>query len=138
MISANTNILLIDNRDSFTYNLVQAFEELGCFVEVLAVSDNCLPVLNKFQRIVFSPGPGLPDDFPVMFEILLGTILLQLGFGNGAIAAMVFTAPSFGLFTLVLTKNKLGGYKVPLIIIGITFIFGIGAGLFAELLTKFF
>jgi uncharacterized membrane protein YraQ (UPF0718 family) len=75
---------------------------------------------------------------PVLFEILLGTILLQLGFGNGAIAAMVFTAPSYGLFTLVLTKNKLGGYKVPLILIGITFIFGIGAGLLAEVLTKYF
>jgi uncharacterized membrane protein YraQ (UPF0718 family) len=76
-------------------------------------------------------------SIPVMFEILLGTILLQLGFSNGAIAAMVFTAPSFGLFTLVLTKEKLGGVKVPLILIGITFIFGIGAGLFADFLSKF-
>jgi hypothetical protein len=40
------------------------------------------------------------------------------------------------LFTLVLTKEKLGGYKVPLVIIGITFLFGIGAGLLADLLTK--
>ncbi len=77
-------------------------------------------------------------SIPVMFEILLGTILLQLGFGNGAVAAMVFTAPSFGLFTLILTKKQLGGYKVPLIIIFITFLFGIGAGLFAEFLTKLF
>jgi hypothetical protein len=61
---------------------------------------------------------------------------LNLGFSNAAIAAMVFTAPSFGLFTLVLTKEKLGGYKVPLVIIGITFLFGIGAGLLADLLTK--
>ena len=75
-------------------------------------------------------------SIPVLFEILLGTILLNLGFSNGAIAAMVFTAPSFGLFTLVLTKEKLGGVKVPLIIIAITFIFGIGAGLLSEFLTK--
>lgn len=75
-------------------------------------------------------------SIPVLFEILLGTILLNLGFSNGAIAAMVFTAPSFGLFTLVLTKQKLGGYKVPVIILGITFIFGIGAGLLSEFLTK--
>ncbi|MBI3503097.1 MAG: permease [Bacteroidetes bacterium] len=77
-------------------------------------------------------------SIPVMFEILLGTILLHLGFSNGAIAAMVFTAPSFGLFTLVLTKEKLGGLKVPLILIAVTFIFGIGAGLLTETLTKFF
>jgi uncharacterized membrane protein YraQ (UPF0718 family) len=80
---------------------------------------------------------GTMLSVPVLFEILLGTILLQLGFGDGAVAAMVFTAPSFGLFTLVLTKKQLGGYKVPLLIIGITFLFGIGAGLFAEFLNNF-
>ncbi len=73
-------------------------------------------------------------SIPVLFEILLGVILLQLGFSNGAIAAMVFTAPSFGIFTLVLTREKLGGVKVPIILIITTFIFGIGAGFFAEFL----
>lgn len=97
-----------------------------------------ITTFNSLLIIVIISFIGTLLSIPVMFEILLGTILLQLGFGNGAIAAMVFTAPSFGLFTLVLTKQKLGGFKVPLIIIGITFIFGIGAGLFAELLTKFF
>lgn len=76
-------------------------------------------------------------SIPVLFEILLGTMMLHLGFSNGAIAAMVLTAPSFGLFTLVLTKKKLGGVKVPLIIIGITFLFGIGAGLLADFISKF-
>jgi uncharacterized membrane protein YraQ (UPF0718 family) len=75
-------------------------------------------------------------SIPVLFEILLGTMMLQLGFSNGAIATMVLTAPSFGLFTLVLTKKKLGGIKVPLVIIGVTFLFGIGAGLLADLITK--
>jgi hypothetical protein len=75
---------------------------------------------------------------PVLFEILLGTILLHLGFSNGAIAVMVFTAPSYGLFTMVLTKQKLGGFKIPLLLLGITFVFGIGAGLLADFLTKFF
>lgn len=77
-------------------------------------------------------------SIPVLFEILLGTVLFQLGFSDGAIAAMLFTAPSYGIFTLVLTKEKLGGYKVPIILILTTFVFGIGAGLFAEFLTKFF
>jgi len=93
---------------------------------------------NSILIIVIISFIGTLLSVPVLFEILLGTILLQLGFGSGAIAAMVFTAPSFGLFTLVLTKKQLGGYKVPLLIIGITFILGIGAGLFAELLSKFF
>ncbi len=75
---------------------------------------------------------------PVLFEILLGTVLLHLGFSNGPIASMVFGAPAFGLFTLVLTRKKLGGVKVPLILLGVTFVFAVGAGLLAEFLTKFF
>lgn len=93
---------------------------------------------NPILIIIIISFIGTLLSIPVLFEILLGTILLHLGFSNGAIAAMVFTAPSFGLFTLVLTREKLGGVKVPLIIIGITFVFGIGAGLLTDLLTKFF
>ena len=93
---------------------------------------------NSFVIIVIISFIGTLLSIPVLFEILLGTILLHLGFSNGAIAAMVFTAPSFGLFTMVLTREKLGGLKVPLILIGITFIFGIGAGLLADFLTKLF
>lgn len=81
---------------------------------------------------------GTMLSVPVLFEILLGTILLQLGFSNGVIAAMLFTAPSYGLFTVVLTKEKLGGYKIPALLIAITFLFGIGTGLLADYLTPFF
>lgn len=93
---------------------------------------------NPLVVIILISFIGTMLSVPVLFEILLGTMLLQLGFSNGAIAAMVFTAPSFGVFTLVLTRKKLGGVKVPLTIIGITFLFGIGAGLLAEFLTKIF
>ena len=75
---------------------------------------------------------------PVLFEILLGTVLLHLGFSNGPIASMVFAAPAFGLFTLVLTKKKLGGFKVPVILLVVTFVFAVGAGFLAEFLTRFF
>ena len=93
---------------------------------------------NSYLILIIISFIGTLLSIPVLFEILLGTILLHIGFSNGAIAAMVFTAPSFGLFTLVLTKEKLGGLKVPLILIFITFIFGIGAGLLADFLTKLF
>ncbi|QHT71485.1 hypothetical protein GXP67_34910 [Rhodocytophaga rosea] len=92
---------------------------------------------NPLMVIAIISFIGTMLSVPVLFEILLGTMLLQLGFSNGAIAAMVFTAPSFGLFTLVLTRQKLGGIKVPLVLIGITFLFGIGAGLLAEFLTTY-
>ncbi len=77
-------------------------------------------------------------SIPVLFEILLGTVLLHLGFTNGAIAAILFTAPSYRIFTLVLTKEKLGGYTVPVILIITTFIFRIGTGVLAEALTGYF
>lgn len=92
---------------------------------------------NPFLIIVIVSFIGTFLSIPVLFEILLGTVLLQLGFSNGAIAAMLFTAPSYGIFTMVLTKEKLGGYRVPVILIVITFVLGIGTGLLADFLTPY-
>jgi uncharacterized membrane protein YraQ (UPF0718 family) len=92
---------------------------------------------NSFLVIVIISFVGTFLSIPVLFEILLGTVLLQLGFTNGAIAAMLFTAPSYGIFTMVLTREKLGGYRLPVILILITFLFGIGAGLLADFLTPY-
>ena len=56
-------ILVIDNFDSFTYNLVAYLKELGQKVEV---KNNLLPPdqfnLNKYKGVVLSPGPSLPKD----------------------------------------------------------------------------
>ncbi|MEJ1239678.1 permease [Chryseolinea sp. T2] len=92
---------------------------------------------NPLLVIVIISFIGTFLSIPVLFEILLGTVLLQLGFSNGAIAAMLFTAPSYGIFTMVLTREKLGGYKVPIILIATTFLFGIGTGLLADFLTPY-
>lgn len=66
-------ILLIDNYDSFTYNLLHYLGELGAEVEVvrndaLSVQD----VLNKkdLQGIVISPGPGTPDDSGICLDLI--------------------------------------------------------------------
>ena len=93
---------------------------------------------SPFLIIVVVSFVGTLLSVPVLFEILLGTLLLNLGFSNGPVASMLFAAPAFGLFTLVLTKEKLGGIKVPLLLLGITFLFAIGTGVLAEFLTKFF
>ncbi len=64
-------ILLIDNYDSFTYNLVESFRRLdGCTLEVVTHDRVELPAVADYDRIVFSPGPGLPDEYPAMFRIL--------------------------------------------------------------------
>jgi anthranilate synthase component II len=59
------NILLIDNFDSFTYNLVQLIEDsVACRPVVLKYDEVNEKVVSGFDRIVISPGPGIPDDFP--------------------------------------------------------------------------
>jgi len=74
---------MIDNYDSFTYNLVQYFGELGCEVDVYrndAVTVEQVSTL-KPAWIVISPGPGTPNDAGVSLEVirLLGATFPILG-----------------------------------------------------------
>ena len=76
-----TRILLIDNYDSFTYNLVQAFRTLGA--EVLVYRNDTLSVAEALAleptHLVISPGPGKPDDAGLslaMIEAFSGTVPL--------------------------------------------------------------
>ena len=56
------NILVIDNYDSFTYNLVHYLEDLNCKVTVVR-NDQLQPEdVEPFEKIVLSPGPGIPDE----------------------------------------------------------------------------
>jgi para-aminobenzoate synthetase component 2 len=57
-----TKVLLVDNYDSFTYNLAQAFGALGADVTVLRADDPALAAaLDRADRLVISPGPGRPE-----------------------------------------------------------------------------
>jgi anthranilate synthase/aminodeoxychorismate synthase-like glutamine amidotransferase len=60
----SARILLIDNYDSFTYNLVQAFLVLGAEVEVRRNDEIDIAAAEKLAptHLVISPGPGRPDD----------------------------------------------------------------------------
>ena len=65
-------LLLIDNYDSFTYNLVQAFLVLGAEVEV--VRNDCITVDEALARapthLCISPGPGTPRDAGVSMDLI--------------------------------------------------------------------
>src|SRR2546427_4796543 len=63
-------ILVIDNYDSFTYNLVQYLGELGADLEVVRndATDIERIVAMAPERIVISPGPGTPDQAGVSLE----------------------------------------------------------------------
>ena len=55
-------IIVIDNYDSFTYNLVHYLEDLDCDVTVKRNDDLTLDFINDFDKILISPGPGIPDE----------------------------------------------------------------------------
>ncbi|HNJ38351.1 MAG TPA: anthranilate/aminodeoxychorismate synthase component II, partial [Nitrosomonas sp.] len=65
-------LLMIDNYDSFTYNLVQYFGELGEAVEVFRNDEITLERIKALnaQRIVISPGPCTPNEAGVSLSLL--------------------------------------------------------------------
>jgi len=86
-------VLVIDNYDSFTYNLVQYLGELGADVQVMrndAVSVEEIETANP-ERIVISPGPGRPEDAGVTMDVIrrLGerTPIFGVCLGHQAIGA---------------------------------------------------
>jgi anthranilate synthase/aminodeoxychorismate synthase-like glutamine amidotransferase len=65
-------LLMIDNYDSFTYNLVQYLGELGQDPKVYRNNKVSIPELEKMrpERIVISPGPGTPRDAGISVELI--------------------------------------------------------------------
>lgn len=65
-------ILVIDNYDSFTYNLVQYIGELDCKICVYRNDEKTLEDLKKehFSHILISPGPGSPDEAGISKDII--------------------------------------------------------------------
>ena len=63
-------IIVIDNYDSFTYNLVHYLEDLGCDVTVKRNDKLILKDIEPFDKIVLSPGPGIPEEAGLLKEII--------------------------------------------------------------------
>jgi anthranilate synthase/aminodeoxychorismate synthase-like glutamine amidotransferase len=66
-------VLLVDNYDSFTYNLVQYLGELGARVEVRRNDELTISEIKNAirpDRIVISPGPGTPDEAGMSLELI--------------------------------------------------------------------
>ena len=95
-------VIVVDNYDSFTYNLVQYLGELGCHLEVFR-NDQITParILDlEPARIIISPGPGTPDDAGVSLKVVgeladripilgvcLGHQVIGQAFGGRVVAA---------------------------------------------------
>lgn len=64
-------ILVFDNYDSFTYNLVHIVKALGFTdLEVHRNDKISLEEINKFDKIILSPGPGIPSEAGILLEVI--------------------------------------------------------------------
>ena len=63
-------ILVIDNYDSFTYNLVHYLQDLNCEVTVYRNDEFDIDEVKKFDKILLSPGPGVPDEAGLLKEVI--------------------------------------------------------------------
>jgi para-aminobenzoate synthetase component 2 len=112
-----TKILVVDNYDSFVFNLVQYLQQLGAEVVVKRNDQVNAGSINEFDGVLLSPGPGTPEDAGACIEIVNAAIekqkpLLGVCLGHQAIGAAlggkVSRAPELlhGKTSQVLHKNE--------------------------------
>jgi anthranilate synthase component 2 len=63
-------IVIIDNYDSFTYNLSHLVKELGAEVTVLRNDQFELADLENYSKIILSPGPGIPSEAGLLLDVI--------------------------------------------------------------------
>jgi anthranilate synthase component 2 len=94
-------ILVLDNYDSFTYNLVHILRELGHAPDIFRNDKIAVEDIKKYDKIMLSPGPGVPDEAGIMKELIreygktksiLGICLGHQGIGE-VFGAQLFNIP---------------------------------------------
>lgn len=63
-------IVIIDNYDSFTYNLSHLIKEIGAEVTVIRNDQFTLNQLERFTKIILSPGPGIPEEAGLLMDVI--------------------------------------------------------------------
>ncbi|MCU0431501.1 MAG: aminodeoxychorismate/anthranilate synthase component II [Cytophagaceae bacterium] len=63
-------ILMIDNYDSFTYNLVHIVKKFGFHIDVFRNDKISLEEVGQYQKIMLSPGPGIPSEAGILQEVV--------------------------------------------------------------------
>lgn len=63
-------IAIIDNYDSFTYNLSHLIKEIGAEVTVVRNDQFALPELEQYDKLVLSPGPGIPSEAGLLLDVI--------------------------------------------------------------------
>ena len=63
-------VVIIDNYDSFTYNLAHLVKELGVAVDVLRNDQFSIEELEQYDKIILSPGPGVPEEAGLLLDVI--------------------------------------------------------------------
>ena len=63
-------VLLFDNYDSFTYNLLHILREIGVSTEVYRNDQITLDEVERFDKIILSPGPGIPEEAGILLPLI--------------------------------------------------------------------
>ena len=63
-------ILILDNYDSFTYNIVHLLHELGTEVDIARNDRISVEEAGRYNRIILSPGPGIPSEAGILPEVV--------------------------------------------------------------------
>jgi anthranilate synthase component 2 len=63
-------VLVLDNYDSFVYNLVYILKQLGADVDVFRNDKIAVEDVKKYDKILLSPGPGIPEEAGIMMDLL--------------------------------------------------------------------
>ena len=84
-------VLLVDNQDSFTYNLAQMIEQAGCTDLTIVMNDHTEFETSGFDKFIFSPGPGVPSEESGLMKNILkehstSKSILGICLGHQAIA----------------------------------------------------
>ena len=66
----NNKILIIDNYDSFTYNLVHLVNEIGLQCEVWRNDKFAISDVDAYSHIILSPGPGIPSEAGLLLDVI--------------------------------------------------------------------
>lgn len=102
-------ILVLDNYDSFTYNLVHYIESFNVKCDVFRNDKISIDAVNDYDKILLSPGPGVPEEAGILLELIrtytANKSILGVCLGHQAIG-QVFGAELYNVGNVIHGKSK--------------------------------